>query len=228
MEKPYCIESEEILVSLKEGFLKPITDDLKAIKFRKGSRTDNARNFTAWDLRYENIAVAAEDMGLRVICIPRGALWELVSVFSEDTGYLYFFMNNENPEQQVEASSHYLPNTMRIMNSDLNEEKNSTISLFNDDDPTLKNEIMFSEELCKEMFEEFYDRIKRAFVIRRDAKTDQVSLITMNGYLDFIHEELIPDRKLVTPLPSETSVTDSVNNKRIGITLKKRRKEGKN
>ncbi|WP_460648329.1 DUF5986 family protein [Lactococcus garvieae] len=228
MEKPYCDESEEILGALKEGFLKSVTDDLKAIKIRKGTRTDNAKNAITWDLRYENIALSAEEVGLQPIWIPRGALWELVAVLNENLGYIYFFMNNRTPEQQVESLSHYLPNTMRVMNSDLNEEENSTVSLFGSDELNLKNEQKFSEEVCRDMLGEYYDKITRAFVIRRDSKTKQVSLLTMNGFLDFIHEEPIPDRELVKPLPSKNSNINTEESGKIGITIKKREKENKN
>lgn len=228
MEKPYCSETEDYLIALKEGFLSPINDDLKALKVRKGSRTDNGRNFNAWDLRYENISISAEEVGLEAICIPRGSLWELVVIFSKETGYIYFFMNNDNPEKQVESNSHYLPNTMKVFNADLNEEENSKVLLFDNNEPVLKEEFEFSKKLCEDMFGEYYDKIKRAFIIRRNSQTGQVSLVTLNGMLDFIHEELIPDRPLLTPKPSRvdnTTGVSGVQGEKIGIKLKKKQRK---
>lgn len=228
MEKPYCSEPEDHLIALKEGYLSPINDDLRALKVRKGSRTDNGRNFNAWDLRYENISLSAEEIGLEPICIPRGSLWELVVVFSRETGYIYFFMNNDNPEKQVESYTHYLPNAMRAFNSDLNEEENSKVLLFDNNESILKEELEFSKKLCEDMFGEYYDKIKRAFIVRRNAQTEQVSLVTVNGMLDFIHEEIIPDRTLVTPAPSgindNTNVSE-VQDEKIGIKLKKKQRK---
>lgn len=225
MEKPYCEDSEENLVVLKEAFVKSVVDDLKAIKIQKGTRTDNARMGNEWDLRFENIALAAEEVGLQPIKIKRGPQWELVPILNKKLGYLYFCVNNNTPEQQLKSVSHYIPNIMRVMNSDLNEEENSTISLFRSDEEFLKDERDFSEKICREMLGEFFDKITRAFIIRRNSKTNQVSLVTMNGFLNIIHEEFIPDRKLVTPLPSQTSNSNIEEGEKIGITVKKEKKE---
>lgn len=224
MNRIYCSEPEENLVSLKEFFKKPVGNDIKAIFDQMGTRTENGRHFLAWNLRFENIAYGAESLGLVAITIERGNLWELVAIFNEETKNLFLFMNNNNPENQIYSSSHYLPHSVRALNSKFNSAPNSEIPLFTDDESLFEKEIIYSQEVCQSMYGEFYEKIGNVFVIRRDTKTDSVSLITINAHLEFIDEEIIPDRELRSPVTAGKN-TNPIDEEPIKIKLKEKKKK---
>ncbi|MDV2618973.1 DUF5986 family protein [Lactococcus lactis] len=224
MKKVYCSEPEENLISLKELFEKPVSNDVKAIFDQMATRTENGRHFLAWNLRFENIAYGAENMGLVAVTIQRGNLWELVAVFNEQTKNIFLFMNNKTPESQIYSSSHYLPHTVRVLNSNFNSAPNSEVALFEDDESVFENEIKHSQEVCKSMYGEFYENLGNVFVIRRDTKTGSVTLVTINAHLDFIDEEIIPDRILPSPVTA-SKTTGAVSEEPIEIKLKEKKKK---